>query len=117
MVEIDAEAFAAEWIAAWNSHDLERILSHYSTDIVLLSPIAQQRMGDGRVVGIDALRKYWRLGLASQLDLKFELIEVLCGHRCLTLTYRNHRGKLVCETAEFGGDGKIVRAYACYGGN
>ena len=24
--------FAAEWIAAWNSHDLERILAHYTDD-------------------------------------------------------------------------------------
>ena len=27
-----AETFAAEWIAAWNSHDLESILSHYVED-------------------------------------------------------------------------------------
>ena len=26
--EADATAFALEWIAAWNSHDLEAILSH-----------------------------------------------------------------------------------------
>jgi len=24
-----AARFAREWIAAWNSHDLERVLSHY----------------------------------------------------------------------------------------
>ena len=33
-----AEAFAAEWIAAWNSHDLERILSHYTEDFAMSSP-------------------------------------------------------------------------------
>ncbi len=40
MSGIDAAAFAREWLAAWNSHDLERILSHYATGIVFLSPFA-----------------------------------------------------------------------------
>ena len=33
-----AESFAAEWIEAWNSHDLDRILSHYTDDFVMSSP-------------------------------------------------------------------------------
>jgi ketosteroid isomerase-like protein len=28
-----AEHFAAEWIDAWNCHDLERILSHYAMTV------------------------------------------------------------------------------------
>ncbi len=27
MTESEAQAFADEWVAAWNSHDLDRILS------------------------------------------------------------------------------------------
>lgn len=27
-----AQHFAAEWIAAWNALNLERVLSHYSDD-------------------------------------------------------------------------------------
>ncbi|MEI8247817.1 MAG: hypothetical protein WCI51_18415 [Lentisphaerota bacterium] len=30
--------FATEWIAAWNSHDLNRVLSHYSEDFETSSP-------------------------------------------------------------------------------
>jgi hypothetical protein len=33
-----AEMFAAEWIAAWNSHDLDRVLSHYSETFEFSSP-------------------------------------------------------------------------------
>jgi len=114
-MNVDAQAFAAEWIAAWNSHDLERVLSHYSTDIVFLSPIAQAVVGDGRVIGISALRSYWGQALAARPDLKFELLDVLVGHECLTVLYRNHRGQHAAETFEFGADGKIVRSFACYG--
>jgi hypothetical protein len=33
-----AERFAEEWIAAWNAHDLPRILSHYEDDFEMPSP-------------------------------------------------------------------------------
>ena len=41
-----ARQFAAEWIAAWNSHDLERILSHYTDDFEMLSPLIIERVGE-----------------------------------------------------------------------
>jgi ketosteroid isomerase-like protein len=30
--------FAHEWVAAWNAHDLERVLSHYTEDFEMSSP-------------------------------------------------------------------------------
>ena len=110
----DPEAFAEEWVGAWNAHDLDRILSHYAPEIVFLSPVAQARVGNGRVVGLEALRADWRGGLDAQPALKFELLQVLTGHECLTIRYRNHRGQTAAETFEFGPDGKVVRSFACY---
>jgi len=42
MTEDEARSFAADWIEAWNSHDLDRIMTHYAEDLVLISPIAAQ---------------------------------------------------------------------------
>ena len=28
-----SERFAKEWVAAWNAHDLDRVLSHYENDL------------------------------------------------------------------------------------
>lgn len=109
-----ASAFAAEWIAAWNSHDLDRILSHYAEGIVFLSPGAQKLVGDGRVIGLPALRFYWGLALARQPELKFDFVDVLTGHECLTILYRNHRGQQAGETFECDRDGKVIRSFACY---
>lgn len=114
MDKTEAHAFAHDWIAAWNSHDLDRILSHYAEDIVFLSPVAQARVGNGRVEGIGALRHYWSLGLATQPALRFELVDVLTGHDCLTILYRNHRGQSAAETFAFAPDRKVVRSFACY---
>ena len=40
-----AREFAVEWIAAWNAHDLDRILSHYADDFEMRSPLIAERMG------------------------------------------------------------------------
>jgi SnoaL-like protein len=114
MTEEQAEAFAREWIAAWNAHDLSAILSHYSPDIEFLSPVAQDIIGHGRVVGLSALRSYWTQGLQAHPTLKFDFCKVLTGYRCVTILYRNHRFQEVAETCEFGVDGKVVRSFACY---
>jgi ketosteroid isomerase-like protein len=41
-----AERFASDWIAAWNAHDMEGIVSHYSQGFEMAPPVIQ----DGRVV-------------------------------------------------------------------
>lgn len=43
-----AEAYAREWIDAWNSLNLKRILSHYAEDVVFKSPRVQVRRVDGQ---------------------------------------------------------------------
>jgi len=110
-----ARHFASEWIAAWNAHDLDRILAHYADDFEMASPviakIAQEPSGILR--GKPAIRSYWAQALASNPDLRFELIDVLCGARSLTLLYRGHRG-LSAEVFWFDGDDRVVRAAAHY---
>ena len=34
----DHRDFAKEWVEAWNSHELERVLSHYDDAVTLISP-------------------------------------------------------------------------------
>ena len=114
MLPADARAFAEEWIDAWNAHDVERVLTHYAPDILFMSPIAQRRVGNGRVRGIDALASYWRGALKAFPDLKFELETVLMGHDSLTILYRNHLHQRVAEMVEFGPAGKVVQSIACY---
>jgi ketosteroid isomerase-like protein len=41
-----AERFAKEWVAAWNSHDLDRVLAHYEEDFEMSSPIIIALVGE-----------------------------------------------------------------------
>jgi ketosteroid isomerase-like protein len=56
-----AERFAKEWVAAWNSHDLERVRGHYEDDFEMSSPIIVTLMGEasGKLKGKPAVGAYW----------------------------------------------------------
>jgi hypothetical protein len=102
------DAFAAAWRDAWNAHDLEVLLAHYTDDVVFTSPAAQRIVGgDGVVRGKDSLRSYWRTALELIPDLHFEVEAVYVGVATLVINYRNQAGNLVCEVLHF--DGDLVR--------
>lgn len=111
---VDYDAFAQEWEAAWNSHDLDRILAHYSEGVVFRSQKAMRLVGAGELRGKDALREYWGRALELQPNLSFIVCDVLRGHGMMVITYRNHANILAAETLRFGTDGLVVEASACH---
>jgi hypothetical protein len=111
-----ADEFAREWISAWNSHDLDRILSHYADDFEMSSPYIAQIAGEasGTLQGKTAVGAYWKLALTRMPDLHFQLVATLVGARSITLYYRGARG-MAAEVFFFGSDGhKVVKAAAHY---
>jgi len=110
-----ARAFATEWIAAWNAHDLDRVLEHYTEDVELTSPYVARIAGEpsSKLTGKSALRAYWAKALAMLPELQFTLNEVLTGVATVTLVYRGHRGT-VAETFKFDDAGRVHAATACY---
>ncbi len=104
----DAQAFAVEWVEAWNAHDLELILSHFSDDVTFSSPVATRIVpGSGGVIqGKAALRDYWREGLRRIPNLRFDIEGVYVGVEALVINYRNQDDRLVCEVLFF--DGTLV---------
>jgi SnoaL-like domain len=114
--EMFAKSFASEWVAAWNAHDIERVLSHYSDGFEMSSPIIAQLLGEssGVLRGKEAIGAYWRKALQVVPDLKFELIAVLVGVRSLVIYYKGARGRLSAEVFDFNPAGQIVKAVAHY---
>jgi predicted ester cyclase len=110
-----AERFAKEWVAAWNAHDLDRVLSHYEDGFEMSSPIISSLMGEasGVLKGIPAVRAYWVKALKALPHLRFELLSVLAGVNSVTLYYKGHRG-LVAEVFHFSPTGKVSKAFAHY---
>ena len=112
----DANEFANHWVKAWNSHDLDEIMLHYSTDIVLVSPVAAKFLNDpsGVVKGKETLCAYFRRGLEAYPNLKFELIDVMWGVSSIVLYYVNQKGTKTGEFMKIDADVKVTRVVANY---
>ena len=111
-----AKFFANEWIAAWNAHDLDRILSHYDDNFEMTSPIIVQLLGApaGTLQGKTKVRAYWQKALSLMPDLKFELLSVLIGVNSITVNYLGARGRQSAEIFYFGTNRQVIKAVAHY---
>lgn len=114
---MNAEEFAKEWIASWNSHDLKSIVSHYDKDIEFISPVVKELMDieSGTIEGIGTLKSYLGAGLQKYPDLAFELIHVLQGVNNVVLLYKNAIGGVTSEAFEFNTKGLVAKVVASYG--
>jgi SnoaL-like domain len=108
--------FAAEWVQAWNSHDLERVLSHYDEAVTLISPRARLVLGveDGAVRGKPALRNYIKRALENVPDLTFTLDRVFSGVSSVVIEFHTSDGRHGAELMDFGRDGGVMRVVAHY---
>ena len=118
LTKTEVAEFAEHWVAAWNSHNLEEIMSHYEEYVELISPVAAQLLQDpsGRVVGKDALRNYFKRGLEAYPNLEFTLKDMMWGLNSIVLYYINHKGTCTGEYMEISPNGKVARVVANYSG-
>ncbi len=110
-----AQTFAARWIEAWNSHDVERVLALFEDDFTFSSPLISVIAGEpsGVLSGKQAIRDYWLKGLQRYPDLHFEPYHVLAGVGSVTIVYKSVRGT-AAEVFFFGQSGLVKRASAYY---
>jgi hypothetical protein len=108
--------FSKDWIESWNEHNLDRILSHYTDDFEMNSPVITQITGnsEGKLKGKKAVGEYWQKALKLIPDLHFESICTLVGTNSITLHYKGAKGKLSAEVFLFNDDGLVHTAYAHY---
>jgi hypothetical protein len=116
MTKDEAWKLAEHWIAAWNAHDLDLIMTHYENAIELTSPVAAQLLGipTGKVLGKTNLKAYFQRGLDAYPELHFHLKDVFVGVSSVVLFYTNQKGTLTAEFMELSAIGKVARVVANY---
>ena len=113
---MDAKKFAKDWIESWNSHNLDDILSHYSDEIEITTPMIKLAGGieSGSLKGKETVRAYWKKALEKIPDLKFELYEVTSGINSVALFYKSVMNKKAIEVMFFDEQGKVNKMFAYY---
>lgn len=112
----DPQVFALNWIEAWNLHDLSKILSHYSDDFEITTPMIQAIVGveTGALRGKANIRQYWASALEKVPELHFELVDVAQGVESIAIYYKSVMGKMAIEVMFFDEIGKVKRVVAHY---
>ena len=103
-----------DWIAAWNSHELERVLALYAEDTEMTSDRIPTLGFDasGTVRGKSDLRAYWSKALSMIPNLHFELIDTYVSPDSVVVFYQNERGAKICEYLRLDAAGKIKQGSA-----
>jgi len=106
MMAIDFTSAEPEWLTAWNAHDLERILAHYSEDAELISPFVAKLTGrsEGVLRGKAALRDYFARGLTSSG------FTPVCG-----VAFWNTAASTACARRRWWNFTNTARCVACWG--
>jgi hypothetical protein len=116
MTETQADAFALEWIEAWNAHDAEAITAHYHPDVEYHSPFVGELAGrSSGLAGREALEAYVRAALDRFPELELgPILSVAPGAGSVAIVYRSINDLLAVETLVFDDDGLILAAHCHY---
>lgn len=108
--------FATQWIAAWNSHDLDRVLAFYTDDFEMSSPHIVNIMGEpsGTLRGKLSVRAYWEKAMGLFPGLHFTFQTVYTGANSLVICYTNQTGRRCGELLFFNHEGQCFRSAAHY---
>ncbi|MDL5511232.1 nuclear transport factor 2 family protein [Arenibacter sp. M-2] len=113
---METSKFTAEWLNAWNSHNLDAIMEHYSQDIDFSSPIIKQ-MGikvEGNISSRNELKEYFSKALQKYPSLNFEFYHELQGVHSVVLFYKSVNDSLSAEYMEFDKEERICKVRAHY---
>ena len=113
---MNLEKFAKDWIDSWNSHDMENIMTHYSEDVEITTPMIKLATGTDAdtLKGKPAVRAYWEKALAKMPDLHFEFIDAAKGVNSVALYYKSVMNKKTIEVMFFNEEGKVNKIIAHY---
>lgn len=116
ITEEEADRFASDWIAAWNAHDLDRIMEHYAEDVKYFSPFIAKLSDNatGMLQGRDEVKGYLAKGLAAYPDLHFKLLHTFVGVHSLTLYYQSVNNMVAAEVFELNARGLATRVQCHY---
>jgi hypothetical protein len=100
---------ANEWIAAWNSGNLEKILDRYTDDVILYSAAAKRRWNaaEGKLTGKGAVENHFLKAFEEVPGMQLEFVTLLTGTEGVLLIYKRETGKIAADLVLFDDLGKI----------
>ncbi len=109
----------ADWIDAWNKQDIDRIMRHYTEDVIFYSPTVIKRwdITEGKIEGKEKLKAHFLKAFELVPDLHFEFRDVLYGVEGMIILYKRETGILAADIVTLNDEGKCFMVKAYYSGS
>jgi hypothetical protein len=116
MNNADIKTLALDWMDAWNKRDIDRVMNHYTDDIVFysLTVIKRWDMPDGKIQGREKLRAHFLKSFELFPALHFEYVDILYGVDEMIIVYKRETGALAGDVIQLNADKKCVLVKAYY---
>jgi hypothetical protein len=113
---MEAREHADRWLAAWNAHDLDRIMDCYAEEVDFVAPtvVARWQRSDGRLRGAAELRRHFERGLELAPELQFSEETLMTTPGGYALLYRRENENRVLDVVELDDTGQATRVRAYY---
>jgi len=92
MISSPNKEIATRWFEAFNTHDLEKLLSLYHQTAKHYSPKLKIRLPEthGLICGKDALRQWWQAAFDRIPSLNYEVIKLTADDQQVFMEYIRH---------------------------
>lgn len=112
----EAQSYAERWIEAWNSHDIDTIMSFYADSICHITPKLTMLFGSATdtIKDKDELRGYFAAALKRSPELHFTLREVFAGGDSIVICFNSTTGIYVAVVLILDENKKIKQYLAHY---
>ena len=117
VMDLDAaRIFAETWHANWCKVDIDAVVSHFSEDAEMRSPLAEKLTGSPVVKGSEEIRRYWKKAYGHVKSADLQLLSWSWDEpmRRLTVWWRLDKTR-ASEYMDFDTTGRIIRSEAFYG--
>ena len=109
-------SFSIDWIEAWNEHSIEKIMSHYDSDVEVRSPFLAIAVpgSEGLVSGKEKIQEIYSKSFIKYPELKFEIIHTFYSTESVVIYYRTVENMLAAETFWFNEKGLAKKVFCHY---
>ncbi len=116
MENLQYKVLASDWIDAWNKRDMDRIMNHYTDDVVFHSPTVVERWGiaEGKLSGKEKLKEHFLKAFEEAPHLQFEFVDLIPEKNSFIITYKSENGPVVSDFITLNENGKAVLVKAYY---
>jgi ketosteroid isomerase-like protein len=110
------QEFANDWLAAWNSKDLNKIIEFYADEVTMISPTVTELTGyqEGITVQKSDIKELYSKLFVQIPELHYSLVAVAVGIDTLTIHYTSCQCDMVADVLKFDGGWKVFKSCTYY---